>query len=275
MAEKSDKKTSNGNGKKSRRGLSRSLFWLYEGYGRIPYVFRWVMLAFDLLTIGYFVWAPFEDKHTHHHNLIDFSIGIIILLDLIARFIIARPKRRFVLNFLNWADAVVVVTMILPLLVSNFAFLRILRAVRAVRAFTFIRRVKLVTPFFQRHERIIDRVTNLVVFVFVMAALVYATQVETNPEIHSYVDSLYFTMTTLTTTGYGDILLEGKLGRILAIIIMGLGLTLFLQLLRAIVEPDHKVKYECPDCGLTRHDRDAVHCKHCGRVIHIRTRGMQ
>lgn len=262
--------------KNGRRGaLSRRLLWLYEGTGTVPYWFRWAMLAFDLLTIAYFVWAPFEDKHSHHHNKIDFVIGIVILLDLIARFIIAKPKRRFLFKPLNWADAVVVVTMLAPLLVSNFAFLRILRAVRAVRAFTFVKRVKLITPFFQRHERIIDRVTNLVVFVFVMAAMVYATQVELNPEIHSYVDALYFTMTTLTTTGYGDILLEGKLGRILAIIIMGLGLTLFLQLLRAIIEPDHKVSYECPDCGLVRHDRDAVHCKHCGRVIHIRTRGIE
>jgi voltage-gated potassium channel len=34
-----------------------------------------------------------------------------------------------------------------------------------------------------------------------------------------------------------------------------------------------KVHYECPDCGLTRHDPDAVHCKHCGATIHIETEG--
>ena len=67
--------------------------------------------------------------------------------------------------------------------------------------------------------------------------------------------------------------MQGKAGKMFAIIIMGLGLTLFLQLLRAIVEPDQKVDHECPDCGLIRHDRDAVHCKHCGRVLHIETAG--
>ena len=256
----------------SRKGLNRFLFWLYEGFGTAPFAFRWALLIFDLLTIGYFLWAPFEARGKTH-GAIDFAIGAIIALDLLARFYIARHKGRFLVNWRNWADMVVVITMFAPLLVSNFAFLRILRAVRAVRAFTFVKRIKVVTPFFLRHETIIDKVTNLIVFVFIMAALVYATQVGRNPGVHSYIDALYFTMTTLTTTGYGDILMQGKAGKILAVAIMGLGLTLFLQLLRAIIEPDHKVDLECPDCGLTRHDRDAIHCKHCGRVIHIETPG--
>ncbi len=258
--------------KRERKGLNRFLFWLYEGHGTAPFYFRWAILIFDLLTIGYFLWAPFEARGKTH-GAVDFTIGVIIALDLLARFYIADRKHRFVLHWRNWADLAVVLTMLLPVLVSNFAFLRILRAVRAVRAFTFVKRIKVLTPFFQRHERVIDKVTNLVVFVFIMAAIVYATQVGVNPGVHTYIDALYFTVTTLTTTGYGDILLEGRAGRILATLIMVLGLTLFLQLLRALVEPDSKVEVECSDCGLLRHDRDAVHCKHCGHVMHIETRG--
>ena len=255
-----------------RKGLNRFLFWLYEGQGEAPFYFRWALLIFDFLVIGYFLWAPFEARG-RTHVAVDFAIGVIIALDLFARFYIARSKTRFVLNWLNWADLAIVVTMLAPLLISNFAFLRVLRAGRAVRAFTFVRRMRVVTPFFQRHENLINKATNVVVFVFVMAALVYATQVGVNPGVHTYVDALYFTMTTLTTTGYGDILMEGQTGRMLSIVIMGLGLTLFLQLVRALIEPEHKVDFECPDCGLMRHDRDAVHCKHCGRVIHIDTMG--
>lgn len=257
---------------KPRKGLSRLIYNLYEGDGDAAHAFRWAMLVFDSLTIAYFLWAPFESRG-RSHGVIDITIGVVIAIDLLVRLYISRPKHRFFLNWLNWADFVVVLTMLLPLLVSNFAFLRVLRAVRAVRAFTFVRRIQLVTPFFQRHENIILKVTNLIVFVFIMAALVYATQVGVNPGVHTYIDALYFTVTTLTTTGYGDILMEGKAGRLLSIVIMALGLTLFLQLLRSIVEPDHEVLLECPDCGLMRHDRDAVHCKHCGRVIHIQTPG--
>lgn len=255
-----------------RKGLNRALFWLYEGHGRAPFFFRWAMLVFDFVTIAYFLWAPFEQRG-RTHVAVDYAIGGVIAFDLLARFYIARHKWNFAFRFLNIADLVVVITMFAPLLVSNFAFLRVLRAVRAIRAFTFMRRVKGLTPFFQRHEKVIDKVTNLVVFVFIMAALVYATQVGVNDGIHTYLDALYFTVTSLTTTGYGDVLLIGPYGRLLAIVIMALGLTLFLQLLRAIVEPRDKVEYECESCGLLMHERDAVHCKHCGRVIHIETRG--
>lgn len=253
-------------------GLRQTLTLLYRGHNRSSYIFRWALLVFDLLTIGYFLWAPF-DTYGRSHVAIDFMIGGIIAADLVARFYIARYRRRFFFNWLNWADLIVVLTMILPLLVSNFAFLRILRAVRAVRAFSFMRRIEIITPFFQRHENLIEKITNLVVFVFIMAALVYATQIGRNDSVHTYVDALYFTVTTLTTTGYGDILLGGKAGKILSIFIMVLGLTLFLQLLRTLIEPPHKVDYECPDCGLGKHDRDAVHCKHCGRTVHIDTDG--
>ena len=105
-----------------------------------------------------------------------------------------------------------------------------------------------------------------------MTGLVYETQHWRNPAIANYVDALYFTVTTLTTTGFGDITLEGSTGRMLAIIIMVVGVALFLRLVQTIFRPQ-KVSYQCPDCGLNRHDLDAVHCKHCGRVIHIETEG--
>ena len=257
-----------------RKGLNRQLFWLYEGHGRWPWVFRWTLLIFDFATIAYVLVATFsEHREGMTHLLVDYFIGAVIALDLAARFYIARHKRNFAARVENWADLIVVIVMFAPMFVTNFAFLRVLRAVRAIRAFTFIRRIKVVTPFFQRHERVIDRVTNLVVFIFVMAALVYVAQVGRNDGIQNYVDALYFTVTSLTTTGYGDILMQGMAGKLLAIVIMVLGLTLFLHLVRSILEPTDKVDHECENCGLDRHDPDAICCKHCGHTIHIKTHG--
>jgi voltage-gated potassium channel len=54
---------------------------------------------------------------------------------------------------------------------------------------------------------------------------------------------------------------------------MIVGISLFVRLVQTILRPT-KVRYECPTCGLTRHDLDAVHCKHCGHELHIRTEGL-
>jgi voltage-gated potassium channel len=85
-------------------------------------------------------------------------------------------------------------------------------------------------------------------------------------------DALYFTVTALTTTGFGDITLSGEWGRVLSVIVMILGISLFLRLLQTIFQPA-KVHATCPRCGLSRHDPDAIHCKHCGDTIHIATTG--
>ena len=89
-----------------------------------------------------------------------------------------------------------------------------------------------------------------------------------NPEINDYLDALYFTIATLTTTGFGDITLEGKYGRLLATLVMIFGISLFLNLVGAAFRPK-KVEHACPRCALLEHDVDAVYCKACGQILQI------
>lgn len=254
-------------------GLRRSLIWLYEGVGKWPVTFRWAVLVFDVVTISYFLVSPFIPREGYHHWL-DYVIGSIIAADLAARFYIAPTKKRFFTRFMNIADAIVVVSMLAPFVSQNYAFLRIIRALRIARAFSFLRDESPLSRYLRMHRVVIERAINVVVFLFIMSALVYADQVnKAGSDVRNYLDAFYFTVTSLTTTGYGDITLVGWTGRVLPIIIMLLGVTLFLRLLRALVTPTDKAEVECTKCGLMRHDRDAVHCKHCGEVVYIENEG--
>ena len=109
---------------------------------------------------------------------------------------------------------------------------------------------------------------NVLVFVVVTSAIVYVTQRPINPKIENFVDALYFTVTSLTTTGYGDILLDGVDGRLLSVAIMIVGISLFLRLVQTCFQGS-KVRFECPRCRLDRHDHDAVHCKSCGEILAV------
>ncbi len=155
-----------------------------------------------------------------------------------------------------------ILSLFAPAAFQNWAFLRVLRALRLFRSYHLLADLRRRYGFFRRNEDIIRAIINLIVFVFTITAVVFVLQHETNPEISSYVDALYFTVTTLTTTGFGDITLEGSGGRLLAVLIMIVGVALFLlRLLQTVFRPQ-KIHYRCPDCGLTRHEADAVHCKH-------------
>jgi voltage-gated potassium channel len=50
------------------------------------------------------------------------------------------------------------------------------------------------------------------------------------------------------------------------------GVSLFLRLVQVMLRPD-KIFFRCPQCGLSRHDRDAVHCKACGVILNIPDEG--
>jgi voltage-gated potassium channel len=122
----------------------------------------------------------------------------------------------------------------------------------------------------RRNEEVILASLNLAVFVFMISAAVFVTQREINPKIEDFLDALYFTVAALSTTGFGDITLIGSTsGELLSILMMLVGISLFLRLAQAVFRPGGKVFHPCPQCGLQRHEPDAVHCKACGYVLNI------
>jgi voltage-gated potassium channel len=205
--------------------------------------------------------------------VLDLVLAVVLSLELAARLYAEPARRKMLLSFTTLADIVVILSLLLAAFIENLAFLRIVRALRLLRSYHLLRDLRTGSPWFRLHEDIIQRTVNLGVFIFIVTSVVYVTQHAVNPKITDYVDALYFTITTLTTTGFGDITLQGQAGRLLAVVIMFVGVGLFLRLLQAIFRPS-KVRFECPDCGLLVHDSDAVHCKHCGRVLHIPDEGL-
>ena len=254
-----------------RQKLYRHLNHLYNGHSRRAHVFRWALLAFDCLTILYFIISSFF-HHIDQLHSIEEAIGIVYLVEFLARLFISPRRLHTIFNPVGLADLIVIASLLAPTLAENYSFLRVVRALRLLRSYHMIKTLRLQSRFVREHEDVIFSVVNLLVFIFIITAVVYVSQTGRNPAITDYFDALYFTVATLTTTGFGDITLVGTGGHILAVLIMIFGISLFLRLLQTIFRPE-KVRYECPVCGLNRHDNDAVHCKHCGTVLHITTEG--
>lgn len=251
--------------------LRATLNHLYNGSSRRSRRFRTVLLIFDILTISFFILASMLE-FSPAILVADIAIAAILITDFAARLWLAPGKMRFLFDVVSLADLIVIATLLAPALIQNWAFLRVLRAMRLLRSYHVLRDIRERWPFLARNQEVIQSVLNLVIFLFVITALVYVLQHGKNPAIGNYIDALYFTVTTLTTTGFGDITLVGSSGRLLAVIIMVVGVALFLRLVQTIFRPD-KVRYTCPTCGLSRHETDAVHCKHCGEILHIETEG--
>jgi len=246
---------------------------LYTGSSRRARRFRYGLIVFDCASIVYFI-ATAAMPPTDQLLLLNVVFGIVIFLDLVARLWIAESHWREMRRIYTIADMIVVASLLLaPFVADSFAFLRVLRALRLIHSYHLIRDLRREIVFFRRHEDAILAAVNLFVFIFVTTSLVFVLASDRNDGIAGYVDALYFTVSTLTTTGFGDITMTTPGGRLLAVFIMVVGVALFVQLARAIFQPS-KVKHTCPECGLNRHDPDAIHCKHCGEPLKIETHGV-
>ncbi len=244
---------------------------LYENDDATANRFRYALLAFDLFTILFIVSTSFFERNALL-EVLDVLFGLVILADFMARLAIKRRRWREFLRPSTWADVLAIASFLAPVTGEAAGFLRVLRTLRLLRTYRVAARLREDSPFFRRNEEVVLAAINLGVFVFIMTSVVYATQFPNNPHIGNYADALYFTVTALTTTGFGDITLPGTTGRMISVIIMIFGVTLFLRLAQVLFRPN-KVRFDCPTCGLQRHDPDAVHCKACGTVLNIPDEG--
>ncbi len=240
---------------------------LYEADSVQAIGFRYGLICFDVAVVVFLVITSFLSRAVWIET-IDVVLGFLLVLDFSARAWISRQRWRDLLHPSGIADVIVIISLLAPIVGEGLAFLRVMRMLRLLRSYQTLSRLRQDFSFFRRNEQTVTARLNLGVFVFVVTALVYETQHGANPEITNYSDALYFTVATLTTTGFGDVTLLGTGGKLMAVLIMIFGVSLFLRLVQVVMRPP-KVDFKCTTCGLRRHDYDAVHCKACGQILNI------
>ncbi|MEZ5750763.1 MAG: ion channel [Paracoccaceae bacterium] len=256
----------------SEGAFHREVRLLYQGRSKRATRFRYGLILFDVGSIAFFIIAAALPQ-TFAMTVVSTLLGVAILLDFAARLWVAEDRRKMLMQVYTIADMIVLVSLLVaPLVTEDVAVLRILRGLRLLHSYHLIRDLRRDSPLFRRHEDKVMAAVNLVVFLFVTTSLAFALFFEAHSGPEAYVDALYFTVATLTTTGYGDITLHSTGGKLFSVAVMVIGVSLFVQFARAMVQPT-KVRHACKACGLERHDPDAVHCKHCGAPLKIPTQG--
>ncbi len=251
--------------------LRARLRYLYHGTSPLAVRFRLAVIVIDFAIIGFFLAAPILHEAGRVFYVIDYVIAAILIADLTGRALAHTDIKDWLKKPATWVDLFVLATLLFPIWLFNLGFLRLLRLWTLLHSDFFWRTIGHKYDD-TRVEEITKAVASLLTFIFVVTGFVYATFRGTHPGITGYLDALYFTVATLTTTGFGDITLPGNWGRVLSIVVMLTGITLFLRLAQTIFRP-HKISHDCPTCGLSKHDPDAVHCKACGVVLCIPDEG--
>ncbi len=249
--------------------LRQRLRLLYHGHAPGAIRFQMAVLVVDLIIIAFFIATPLL-RDWANFLWIDLAVAALLSADMLARSLAATHPWRWLRQPATIVDMFILATLLLPTLLANLGFLRILRLWTLSRSglvWGLLRRRGL-----GRWEETSRAVINLLTFIFVVTGFVYTFFARRGSGIDGYIDALYFTITSMTTTGYGDITLPGVFGKLVSIAVMIVGISLFFRLAQAIFQP-RKVQFSCPHCGLNRHEQDAVHCKACGNILKIPDEG--
>lgn len=249
-------------------GLARlrtQLRLLYHGRSTAALRFQLAVIILDLAIIGFFAATPLL-RERPSFLWIDYTVAALLAADLAGRALASTDILRWLRQPTSLVDVFILVTLLMPLWLANLGFLRILRLWSISRS-GFLWR-PLARRGFGSWREVTHSIINLITFLFVATGFIYTFFFREGAGVQGYVDALYFTVATVTTTGFGDITLPGTAGKLTSIVTMIVGISLFVRLAQSIFRP-YKVWFPCPRCALQRHDPDAVHCKACGYLLKI------
>ncbi len=176
------------------------------------------------------------------------SVNVVVLVafaaDYAARLVSSSSKLRFVRQ--EWVGLLVVVAQGAALLPSLTAFgiLRVLRGARAVRAAAVVVRMFAVGGSLARQGRAVlrRRAGSLAIGVAALTwlsssvAFTLAEGPGDGTRVESFFDSLWWSLTTMATVGYGDIYPETGAGRLIAAVTMLVGISTFAVVTAKVAE---------------------------------------
>jgi voltage-gated potassium channel len=209
---------------------------------------------------------------------VEVAIACVFLVEYVLRLYGAESRLSEALNGYTLVDLVAVLPTFLVLLVPasalfvNVGFLRVVRVIRVLRFYRFTRDAEFFFGTVSDNTlRAVKLLLTVLVVFFVSAGLFYSAEVEANPAVETFGDAFYYTVVTLSTVGFGDVLPTTPAGRWVTVATILAGIILIpwqaSKIVREWAQRD-TVDVTCPNCGLTGHDRDASHCKACGHVIY-------
>jgi voltage-gated potassium channel len=233
-------------------------------------VINFAITGLVLLSSALFVLEtyPLPPTLTQQLDWLEQGILLIFVAEYLLRLWCAEQKWAHLLSLYSIIDLLTILPFLLGL--ANVSFLRIFRWFRILRLIRFIDGKTIFGYVSPEDSAIFTRILfTLVSIIFVYSGLIYQVEHPINAKaFNTFLDAVYFSVSTITTAGFGDITPSSQVGRLLTVLMILTGVVLIPwqlgDLIKRLVKTADQIVVTCSDCGLALHDSDARHCKVCG-----------
>jgi voltage-gated potassium channel len=239
-----------------------------------------VVIIYSIIIVMLESVKGYDEKYHDFLNISEWVVTILFTIEYILRIISVNKPKKYILSFYGIIDLLATIPKYLSLLFVGSQYFTALRALRLLRVFRILKLVRFLGESNNLIRAINASKTKIFVFIFfiliisiILGTFMYLIE---GPEhgFNSIPHSIYWTIVTLTTVGYGDISPETPFGQFIAVIIMIIGYGI-IAVPTGIVSAEYaassKAKYDkgrsCESCGSDILNEDADYCRKCGHKL--------
>ncbi len=262
-----------------KRNLHIIIYGTHTPAGKLFDILLLILILYSIIIVMLESVPRIDEKYHEFLNISEWVVTILFSIEYILRIICIKRPKSYIFSFFGIIDFLSTVPKYLSYLFVGSQYLTAFRALRLLRVFRILKLVRFVGESNNLVRSLKASRTKIFVFVFfvlvvsvLLGTLMYLIE---GPEhgFNSIPHSVYWTIVTLTTVGYGDISPETPLGQFIATFIMIIGYGI-IAVPTGIVsaeyassknkDKDFDEGRSCPSCSAEIYRSDAHYCRKCG-----------
>lgn len=259
--------------------LHEIIYGTHTPAGKLFDIVLLVVILYSVVIVMLESVPRFDERYHGFLDISEWVVTILFTIEYILRIVCIRRPSKYIFSFFGIIDLLSTIPKYLSYLVVGSQYFAALRALRLLRVFRILKLVRFVGESNNLLRALKASRTKIFIFVFfvlivsiLLGTIMYLVE---GPEhgFNSIPHSVYWTIVTLTTVGYGDISPETGFGQFIATLIMIIGYGI-IAVPTGIVTVEftkqrnknagEEGKRTCESCLAEDHQDIANHCYHCG-----------
>lgn len=258
---------------------------IFESDTRAGKIFDLALISLILTNVVVILLESVQAFDAKYHSLfrtLQFVYTFLFTVEYLLRLICVKKSLQYAKSFYGVVDLLSILPSYIELLIPHTHFLMLIRIFRLLRIFRIFKMLRylnesrlLLFSLITNYRRIIVFLSFVLFLAVFLGSLMYVFESENNPGFSSIPQSIYWSIVTVTTVGYGDVAPQSILGKFLASFIMILGYSIIvvstgivsMNVMNNWKQENQDSQIRCKNCLLEGHEYDAKYCRRCGNEL--------